>query len=829
MLGMPSKQRLGGRYVAAFVALTVIYYLLADWGLRWSMLPGAVTPVYPAAGVAVAGLLLGGLHLWPAIVLGRLLAFWLGDSPPPEWSVQISIAFGTAMAGLAAAWGLSRIAQIRFDVARLRDMLWLVLWGSMLTPIIGASIGVAALALSHRIQPEDILVKWVNWWLGNMTGVLVVTPFILAWFKGGPLPRVRLYWLHLIFCTLAAATFTWGVFKPGGFLLFRSWLIFPILMWAAIVFHVRGAVTAMLVVALLAVWGTSVGGGMPVMQTMDPKMNFILLQQFVAVAAISSLVLAVVADERKGKEALLESEERYRVLTELAPEAVWMSDGSGSMIYCNEWWTELTGLTLNQSRHGQWLQVVHPDYRENVEKLFTKTVADQDEYEIEMPLLRISDGKYRWHLARGKPLKNSAGLVTRWIGTAFDIHDRKQAEVQREDVIDAERAARTEAERVGRMKDEFLATLSHELRTPLNAILGWSQLLSGGDNDPDELKQGLETIDRNARVQAQLIEDLLDMSRIISGKVRLEVQQVDLAAVVDAALNTVRLAAQAKEIRLVKAFGTQSSYVSGDPGRLQQVVWNLLSNAIKFTPSGETVEVLLERHNKGYIEIRVADTGAGIKKEFLPYVFDQFRQADASTTRAHGGLGLGLAIVKSLVELHGGVVAVESEGPGLGSTFTVRLPTMRSEALPLAEAASQPARALRSGNMKAQRPHLPGLKVLVIDDEADARDLVRRMLSECDMEVVTAGSATEAIDLGTADRPDVIVSDISMPDMDGYELILHMRTLGWTQPAIALTAFAREEDRHRALDAGYQLHIAKPVDAMELIKAVARLCGKVVG
>jgi signal transduction histidine kinase/ActR/RegA family two-component response regulator len=402
----------------------------------------------------------------------------------------------------------------------------------------------------------------------------------------------------------------------------------------------------------------------------------------------------------------------------------------------------------------------------------------------------------------------------------------RRAAQERQELLSREREARTAAERMSELKDEFLANLSHELRTPLNAILGWAQMLRIGNRSDADVKKGLETIERNARVQTQLVEDLLDMSRILSGKLRLDVQSVEPATFIEAALDTVRPSAAARGIRVESLLDGAAGPVAGDPSRLQQVMWNLLSNAIKFTERGGKVQVLLERVNS-HIEITVADTGAGISAEFLPFVFDRFRQADASTTRRHGGLGLGLSIVKHLVELHGGSVRVASAGAGQGATFSVLLPVVVVQ---------------RTGRESRQHPSSPqpvatafgavdlsGVRVLVVDDEADARDLIRQVLVDCDATVFVAGSANEALPMLGEHRPHVLVSDIGMPEVDGYEFLRRVRLLererGGRIPAVALTAFARSEDRTRALRAGFLLHIAKPVDPSELVATIASVLG----
>ena len=407
-----------------------------------------------------------------------------------------------------------------------------------------------------------------------------------------------------------------------------------------------------------------------------------------------------------------------------------------------------------------------------------------------------------------------------------DVTERRRIEAEREQLLQSERTARSEAERSGRMKDEFLATLGHELRTPLNAILGWAQALRHTNAVSGELAEGIAVIERNARAQAQIIADLLDMSGIISGKVRLEMQRVDLASVVEASVNAVRPAAQAKDIRLKVTLDGIAGDVSGDPNRLQQVFWNLLTNAVKFTPKAGQVAVSLARVNS-HLEVSVVDNGEGIDPAFLPHVFERFRQADASTTRRHGGLGLGLSIVRQLVELHGGSISALSEGAGKGATFRVVLPLTTAAAHASAAEEPRQRRAAEPEPMSvASTIDLEGVKVLVVDDEPDARSLIERLLRDRDAEVMTAASAKEALDLLAHDEPDVLISDIGMPKEDGYSLLRRIRKLKGAKarlPAIALTAYARPEDRAKAIEAGYQLHLAKPVEASTLIAMVAML------
>jgi signal transduction histidine kinase len=387
---------------------------------------------------------------------------------------------------------------------------------------------------------------------------------------------------------------------------------------------------------------------------------------------------------------------------------------------------------------------------------------------------------------------------------------RKEAEISRDLLLESERLARAQAEEASRVKDEFLATLSHELRTPLNAILGWSQLVAAHPSD-DHVGQAIPAIMRNARAQADLISDLLDMSRITSGKLRLSVERVDLGEVISAALETVRPAAEAKGIRLEAQAPPLSDVICGDAGRLRQVVWNLLSNAVKFTPSGGSVQVSLIRKSSG-VEILVSDTGAGLSPDFLPHLFQRFRQKDTSTTRQHGGMGIGLAIVKQLVELHGGSVGATSAGEGYGTTFSVSLPF--AARLPTVEAPS-------AAPEQEDGTELRGMKILAVDDQLDTRQLFERVLKERHAHVVTAASADEALRVLRAEPIDLVLCDLGMPVQDGISFIRQARAEGHTTPALAVTAFARAEDRDRALSAGFQGHVAKPVDIAALIASIA--------
>ena len=465
--------------------------------------------------------------------------------------------------------------------------------------------------------------------------------------------------------------------------------------------------------------------------------------------------------------------------------------------------------------------LIHHDDRDHVRAAIEAAVEGRGLYDVEYRTVS-SDGRERWIRAKGRVYRDAKGEPTRFDGVTLDISGQKQLEVEREALLAAERHARLEAERASRMKDEFLATLSHELRTPLSAILGWTHLLGRPHTAAVDVAKAAATIERNARAQARLIEELLDVSRITSGNLHLDIQPVRIAAVFETVVSSLKPAADARSIRL-RQHPDDAGEVLADASRLQQIVWNLVSNAIKFTSPGGLV-TLCARRSESEVVLTVSDDGVGITAEFLPHVFERFRQAESNEARTHGGLGLGLAIVRQLVELHGGKVEAASAGVGRGATFSVRLP-LQAVALPVADLpSSEPALA----PLPAPEPlegDLSGTRILVVDDEADGREMLTRMLESWGAEVRAAGSAEEAIDALNGETPDLLISDIGMPRVDGYELMRRIRAMPLPErrdlPAIALTAFARNEDAAKARQAGYGVHLPKPVDPSRLFSTIA--------
>jgi PAS domain S-box-containing protein len=517
--------------------------------------------------------------------------------------------------------------------------------------------------------------------------------------------------------------------------------------------------------------------------------------------------LADITDRKQMENALRRSETLFRDMADTAPVMLWMADAAGQCTFLSRSWYEFTGQTEETGLGLGWIDAVHPDDRARAEAVFLSANGRREPFRLEYRL-RQTTGEYRWTIDAARPRVDADGRFAGFIGAVFDINERKEAE----EIL--QRLYR-DVEQANRVKDEFLATLSHELRTPLNAVLGWAHMLRQGSMPAAMQQRALESLERNAKAQAQLVEELLDVSRIMSGKLHIKADEVDLATTISNAIESVRPAASAKRLHLhVHIEEQQRLLVTGDSDRLQQIVWNLVSNAIKFTPSGGRVDVDLQRVDSR-AEIVVRDTGEGIAPAFRPHLFERFRQMDASIARRHGGLGLGLSIVRHLTEAHGGTVSAESEGEGQGATFRVSLPL---------RAVRERATTADDPDRQQSTRALAGVRVLVVDDEPDARELIRYVLESRGAQVMAATSAGEALHFVDGHVFDVLIADIGMPEQDGYWLIRVLRELpakrARTLPSIALTAYAGVRERDKALDAGYNWHLAKPVDPDQLVATV---------
>jgi PAS domain S-box-containing protein len=540
------------------------------------------------------------------------------------------------------------------------------------------------------------------------------------------------------------------------------------------------------------------------------------------------LVFRDVTEERRAEEALAEQREWFETTLESIGDAVIATDVNGHVVFMNPIAEHLTGWRLGEAQGrscAEVFNIINENSRRTVESPVTRVLAEGAVVGLaNHTVLIAADGTERPIDDSGAPIRSRDGRIVGVVLVFRDVSERRRGEFERRDaalerdrLLEAERAARADAERASRVKDEFVAMVSHELRTPLNAMLGWTQLMVKPDAGPDVIARGIGVITRNIRLQGQLISDLLDVSRIVSGKLRLEIDHVDLKSIIADAIDTVQHDADQKHIAIKRHLDNRAGMIAGDAARIQQIIWNLLSNAIKFTPDGGQIAVRLRKFGTD-AQITVTDTGVGIRPEFLPHIFERFQQADQSITRRVGGLGLGLSIAKHLVELHGGSIVAESGGIGEGATFTIVLPASGAERRD-APSAGVPTETAQG------RESLNGIRILVVEDERDTCEFLDRFLRGYGADVVVARSAAEALSCVAADKIDMVVSDIGLPDMDGYDLMQRIRQLpadrGGATPALALTAYARTEDRTRAFRAGYQAHLAKPIEPAELVVTIS--------
>jgi PAS domain S-box-containing protein len=551
----------------------------------------------------------------------------------------------------------------------------------------------------------------------------------------------------------------------------------------------------------------------------------LLTEDTVEAIATVAAPIAQGIERKRAEEALRASEEKFRILADTAPVMIWVSGGDKLRTFFNKQWLDFTGRSMEEELGAGWTEGIHPEDYDRCLETYVTSFDKRDPFEMEYRLWRY-DGEYRWLLDHGIPRFSSGGDFLGYVGSCIDIAERKQAEAEREQLA-REQVARVAAEAANRSKDEFLAMVSHELRSPLNAIIGYTRMLRASPAGSEEAVKATAVIERSAKAQLQIVEDLLDSARIIEGKLRIEPGPVDLVPVVEAALDTARSAAEAKGVMLAADFGPLPEQVLGDPTRLQQIVWNLLTNAVKFTPEGGCVELRMEG-DADSVRITVSDTGKGIDPDFLPFVFDHFRQADPSSARRHGGLGLGLSLVKHLVELHGGTITAASEGKGRGAAFTVTLPRRQLGVIKAPPRAVAPREVRTEGAVTIGRDlSLEGMSVLVVDDQEEARELLIQALGEYGAQVTAVSSGVEALaflsDPPGGRRPDAMILDIAMPGEDGYTVLKKARALEAARgaaadqiPAIALTAFGRSEDRLLALQEGFQMHVTKPVEPAEL-------------
>lgn len=839
-----------------------LYFLGAKLGLSLAFINASVSPVWPPTGIAIALVLWLGYRTVPGVVLGALLANYLLTDV--SFATAAGISLGNTLEAVTAVYLVRRFVGSRNPFQRAVDVLKFAVFAAILSTALSATIGNVSLCLSGAADWNNFGRLWFTWWAGDGVSALVLTPLILSWVDKRNLIRWRGWRLAeavllLILTALVSATIYTNLLPTSGGS--RPWghVTIPLLLWAAFRFGPKGVSTAITALSAIAIWGTIRGYG--TFALFGRNEGLLFLQAYIANYAITTLSLAGIVTERKQAErhlggslsvtrilaespALADALPRMlqRICNTFGWEvgATWMVDANAGVLRCLKVWPSQRSSEFEaMSREyefppgvglpGRVWKGLQPAWIPDVtsDNNFPRAQAAAAEglhagfaFPIQSGEKFLGVMEFFSHEIR-EPDEALLGTFTGIGSQIGQFLQRKQIEEERERLFAAEKAARNDAEEANRIKDEFLATLSHELRTPLTAILGWLSMLRGDRLDKETTAHALETVERNARAQAQLIEDLVDVSRIAGGKLNLEVRRIDLMPLVAAAIDIVRPAANARGIQ-IEVFSEESlGPVSGDPARVQQIIWNLLSNAVKFTSRDGWVYVSLRR-SESSAELVIRDTGIGIDPEFLPRVFDRFRQAESPVTRSNRGLGLGLAIVRHLTELHGGTVSAESPGEGLGATFTIRIPLA---GMPSAEGAAESER-LDERAVPSVRPPLEGVRVLLIEDEPDTRELLAITLETSGAEVAAVESAQEALNHLQRFNPHVLLSDIGLPIESGYELIRKVRALSSeirNVPAVALTAFATEKDRQRALAAGFQIHLAKPVEPDVLVEAIERL------
>jgi PAS domain S-box-containing protein len=778
------------RGTASNVAFTLLlgglYYAAGRFGLSLAVVHPSSSPIWPPSGLALGALLAFGDSLWPGILLG---AFLVNLTTSGSLPVSIVIALGNTAEAILGAALVRRYAGGVDAFLRAHDFVLFLVVVALVTSPLCASIGTSALVfggLSTGSVPWQI---WFNWWIGDSTGAVLVAPALVLWaanpsmdrrhaLEGGALLLTLVLTGLVLFSPLSPTALA---HRPIGF------FSIPIVCWAALRFESRGSASVTLLLAAMAIWGTTKGYG----AFAESPAELILLPGFLAVIGIVGIVLgANVSQRRRVEEALRREQELLTRIFDTIPVMITLYRPDAKVMRLNKEFQRVTGWSTQEASEVSLMEELYPEpqYRDMARHFMENgsgwmdiamKVRDGRTVETSWANIRLSDNTQ--------------------VGIGLDITDRKSTESL---LVEADRR-----------KDEFLATLSHELRSPLSAVLNWLQLLRGGFLDPAKATNALEVIDRNTRLQVKLIEDLVDISRIRAGKLTVEMAELELRSIVEAAIESIRAVAAKKTIVLNYPLGHQPLHILGDATRLQQVFDNLLSNAIKFTPSGGTVDVEVRRAGREAV-VRVRDSGQGIAACHIDKIFDRFAQVDSSITRRHQGLGLGLTIAEHLVTLHRGNIAAQSDGENRGSTFTVRLP--------LADLASIAPEASARGTFVPNTLH--GLRVLIVDDDLDNLEASSDILRAAGARVAAASSVTEALARFDEHTPDVVVTDLAMPDRDGFVLLRAIRqseeTRGEKTPIICLTAFSDLDNQARAKIDGFDRHLVKPISAPELVETV---------
>lgn len=797
---------------AALVALVgLAYFLAAALGLSLAFVAEQVTAVWPPTGIALAAVVLLGPGIWPGIAFGALCANLYADAP---LAVAAGIALGNTLEALVGGW-LVRRAGLEPTLERIVDVAAVVLVAATASTLVSATIGTTSLCAGGLQAWSRFPALWSVWWIGDALGALVTAPVLLAWLapgrhasgRGTPIEAATFGVLLLV---VAITVFTGRIgLPPAGYPL--QYAAFPLVVWAAMRFGQRGATTTTLVTSVIAIWSTAQGlGPFAVASTHE---NLLLLQTFMAVVAVTGLLLAAAVCERDAAETRATTEyellrvgqERLRLALDAGQMAVWDWDVTTGDVAWDGYAEAMHGHTPDtfSGSSTAFLDLVHADDRPTVQATLSEALERRTDYVIQFRMVGPG-GDERWVAARGRVVLAGDGSIVRMLGVALDVTERQKLTDELRDK--AERLADAD-----RRKDEFLAMLAHELRNPLAPLSNALHILATKHPDRDRF---LGMANRQVTQLVRLVDDLLDVSRITRGRITLHRETVVLADAVARAVETVRADLDARGQAFTVSLPPLPIRLSADPDRLAQVIGNLLGNASKYTPPGGSIWLTAERLD-GEVVLRVRDSGAGIAPELLPHVFDLFVQGDASLARSAGGLGIGLTIVDRLVAMHGGRVAVRSEGTGLGSEFTVALPMLADEV----------SAAVVETDAPSSVAGVHGLRVLVVEDNVDMAESLATLLSTWGHEVHLAYDAASAIAMAARVRPEVVLSDLGLPGMDGYELARRLRA----EPAfgkvvlVALSGYGRAEDQRRALDAGFDHHLVKPPDLARLAELLGRV------
>ena len=777
------------------LSLSAVYVLLARIGLSFHAVSSFATLLWPPSGIALAALLLLGTRFWPAITLGAFLVnFWTGAPIP----VALAIAAGNTGEAIFAAWALRKIPGFRTELDRLRDVVGLVVFGGILGPGLAATVGVSSLSVSGLVTPNIWVATWRAWFLGDSIAILILTPLILTRTAPAPAgrPRTLVEKVALTLMVCGATYFLFGVARNG-----TTAVLAPVLIWAALRFEVRGAAFATMLVAAIAVWATARGHGPFASAVVEDGLA--RLQSFMLLTSATFLVLGATMLERRRADTARreaeatteESETRYRRIADSVEQLLWISDPNGQVKFLNRAWERIIG-PLEEGRGMGWVDVIHPDDRADVLEKRRTAIAAGRPYRLE-ERIRTRSGEYRWILARIVPVRDAQGRVKEWFGAATDVHVLKTTQADL-------RSAKEAAEEAGRAKDRFLATLSHELRTPLTPVLAYSSILERDASLDRETRRRAEVVRRNAELEARLIDDLLDLTRVTSGKLEMHKETCGLYEAIDHAMEICREDADRGGVSIARVVTKGPAFVHADPARLRQIFWNILKNAIKFTPPGGKVLIKSVSAEEGCVAVEIADTGSGIEASELHRIFQPFEQA----ARGKGGLGLGLAISRGLVEAHGGTLTAHSAGRGEGSTFRIEFPTVEPER----EAARPTGTTPESGHRAVRR-------VLLVEDHVDSAAAVKELLGVLSCDVVVAHTVQEALDVSGKGSFDLVLSDLGLPDGNGLDLMRILRDQHGLS-GIAITGHGMADDLRNTRDAGFVGHLVKPITLQRLSDAV---------